>query len=181
MSREMRWGDLVVTGDERRRRLSEHDGNGVDGAEVHHGGRRLLVYFFGDVPRGLRPGNIRIDAPRGARPVRAVGVHRAEDLDPETEDHLAVELDHPGSAGSYLLRLVEQRPDGTPGWRPYRGVDPRFAQVRFVFTAAGDRGGARRDAGRRRVGFLHLPGLRRLAAAHARPARGDDARLDRAA
>ncbi|MGD0245484.1 MAG: putative baseplate assembly protein, partial [Streptosporangiaceae bacterium] len=61
------------------------------------------------------------------------GVHRAEDLDPETEDHLAVELDHPGSAGSYLLRLVEQRPDGTPGWRPYRGVDPRFAQVRFVF------------------------------------------------
>ena len=44
-----------------------------------------------------------------------------------------VELDHPGSAGSYLLRIVERRPDGTPGWRPYRGIDPRYAQVRFVF------------------------------------------------
>ena len=44
-----------------------------------------------------------------------------------------MELDHPGSAGSYLLRIVERRPDGTPGWRPYRGIDPRYAQVRFVF------------------------------------------------
>jgi predicted phage baseplate assembly protein len=133
MSSEMRWGDLVVAGDARRRELREHDGNGVDGAEVHHDGRRLYVYFFEEVPRGLHPGNIRIDAPRGARPVRAVGLHRADDLDPETEDHLTVELDHPGSAGSYLLRIVERRPDGTPGWRPYHGIDPRFAQVRFVF------------------------------------------------
>jgi len=133
MSSKMRWGDLVVAGDARRRKLREHHGNGVDGVEVHHDGRRLLVYFFEDVPRGLHSGNIRIDAPRGARPVRAVDVHRAEDLDPETEDHLTVELDHPGSAGSYLLRIVERRPDGTPGWRPYHGVDPRFAQVRFVF------------------------------------------------
>jgi hypothetical protein len=133
MSSEMRWGDLVVTGDERRRKLRERHGNGLDGVEVHDDGRRLFVYFFEDVPRGLQHGNIRIDAPRGARPVRAVGLHRAEDLDPETEDHLTVELDHPGSAGSYLLRIVERRPDGAPGWRPYHGVDPRFAQVHFVF------------------------------------------------
>jgi predicted phage baseplate assembly protein len=133
MSSEMRWGDLAVAGDARRRKLREQDGNGVDGVEVHHDGRRLHVYFFGEVPRGLHPGNIRIDAPRGARPVRAVGLHRADDLDPETEDHLTVELDHPGSAGSYLLRIVERRPDGTPGWRPQHGIDPRFAQVRFVF------------------------------------------------
>jgi predicted phage baseplate assembly protein len=133
MSSEMRWGDLVVAGDARRRELRERHGNGLDGAEVRAGGRRLAVYFLEDVPRELHPGNIRIDAPRGGRPVRATGLHRAEDLDPETEDHLVVELDHPGSAGSYLLRIVERRPDGTPGWRPYRGIDPRYAQVRLVF------------------------------------------------
>jgi predicted phage baseplate assembly protein len=133
MSSEMRWGDLVVTGEERRRQLRERRGNGLDGAEVHDDGRRLSVYFFEDVPRGLHHGNIRIDAPRGARPVRATGLHRAQELDPEAEDHLVVDLDHPGSAGSYLLRIVERRPDGAPGGRPYHGVDPRFAQVRFVF------------------------------------------------
>jgi predicted phage baseplate assembly protein len=133
MSSERRWGDLIVAGDQRRRKLRERHGNGLDGVEVGEDRRRLRVYFFEDVPRGLDPGNIRIDAPRGARPVRAAQLHRAEELDPEAEDHLIVELDHPGSAGSYLLRIVERRPDGAPGWRPYHGVDPRFAQVRFVF------------------------------------------------
>lgn len=129
----MRWGDLVVAGDARRRKLRERHGNGLDGAEVREGGRRLLVYFLEHAPRGLHPGNIRIEAPHGARPVRAVEVRRAEEPGPEVEDRLIVELDHPGSAGSYLLRIVERRPDGTPGWRPYRGIDPRYAQVRFVF------------------------------------------------
>jgi predicted phage baseplate assembly protein len=133
MNSGMRWGDLVVAGDARRRKLRERHGNGLDGAEAHGGGRALLVYFFEHAPRGLRPGNIRIDAPRGGRPVRAVELHHVEESDPETEDHLIVELDHPGSAGSYLLRIVERRPDGTPGWRPYHGIDPQFAQVRFVF------------------------------------------------
>jgi predicted phage baseplate assembly protein len=133
MSSTVRWGDLVVGGDARRRKLLESHGNGVDGVEVREGGRRLLVYFFEHTPRELHPGNIRIDAPHGARPVRAVEVRRAEELDPEIEDRLIVELDHPGSPGPYLLRIVERRPDGTPGWRPYRGIDSRFAQVRFVF------------------------------------------------
>ena len=129
----MRWGDLVVTGDARRRLLLERHDNGLDGVEVREGGRRLLVYFFEHAPRELHPGNIRIDAPRGARPVRAVEVRRAEEISPEIEDRLIVELDHPGSAGPYLLRIVERGPDDAPGWRPYRGIDPRYAQVRFVF------------------------------------------------
>jgi predicted phage baseplate assembly protein len=129
----MRWGDLVVAGDARRRELRERHGNGLDGVEVREGGRRLLVYFFERPPHGLHPGNIRIDAPGGGRVIRAAEVHRAEETDPSIEDHLVVELDHPGSAGSYLLRIVERGPDGRPGWRPYRGIDPRFAQVRFVF------------------------------------------------
>ncbi len=133
MSSQMRWGDLVVAGDARRRKLRERHGNGLDGVEVREGGRRLLVYFFEHVPRGLHPGNIGIDPPRGGRAVRAVELHRAEEIDPEIEDRLMVELDHPGSAGCYLLRVVERRPDGTPGWRPYHDIDPRYAQVRFVF------------------------------------------------
>jgi predicted phage baseplate assembly protein len=133
MSNEMRWGDLVVEGDARRRALRARHGNGLDGVEVREGGRRLLVYFLEHAPQGLRRGNIRIEGPHGARPVRAVEVHRAEEFSPDIEDRLIVELDHPGSAGSYLLRIVERRPDGTPGWRPYRGIDPRYAQVRFVF------------------------------------------------
>jgi predicted phage baseplate assembly protein len=133
MSSQLRWGDLVVAGDARRRELRERHGNGLDGVEVRDGGRRLLVYFFEHAPRGLHPGNIKIEPPRGHRPVRAVAVHRAEEPDPEIENHLTVELDHPGSAGPYLLRIVERRPDGTPGWRPYRGIDPRYAQARFVF------------------------------------------------
>ena len=133
MSSQMRWGNLVVAGDARRRKLRERHGNGLDGVEVHEGGRRLLVYFFEHVPRELHPGNIRIDPPRGGRAVRAVELHRAEEIDPEIEDRLIVELDHPGSAGCHLLRVVERRPDGTPGWWPYHGIDPRYAQVRFVF------------------------------------------------
>jgi len=133
MSHEMRWGDLVVAGDARRRMLRERHGNGLDGVEVREGGRRLLVYFLEHAPRGLHPGNIRIDAPRGGRAVRAVEVHRSEEIDAEIEDRLVVELDHPGSAGYYLLRVVERGPDGRPGWRPYHGIDPRYAQVRFVF------------------------------------------------
>ena len=140
----MRWGDLVVTGEARRRELRERHGNGLDGAEVREGGRRLLVYFFAHVPRGIHPGNVRIDAPPGARPVRAVELRRAGEPDPQIEDRLIVELDHPGSAGSYLLRIVERRPDGAPGWRPYRGIDPRFAQVRFVFDVDAPRPPIRR-------------------------------------
>lgn len=129
----MRWGDLVVTGDARRRELRERHGNGLDGVEVREGGRRLLVYFFERPPQRLDPDNIRIDPPRGGRVIRAAEVRHAEEIDPSVEDHLVVELDHPGSAGSYLLRIVERGPDGRPGWRPYRGIDPRYAQVRFVF------------------------------------------------
>ena len=66
MSSQLRWGDLVVAGDARRRELRERGGNGLDGVEVRDGGRRLDVYFFEQVPRGLHPGNIRIEAPHGA-------------------------------------------------------------------------------------------------------------------
>lgn len=135
----MRWGDLVVAGDARRRALQERHGNGVDGVEVRGGGAGLIVYFVEHAPRDLEPGNLRIVAPAGGRPVRAMRVRRAPEADRELEDHLIVELDRRGTAGRYRLMLVEERSDGSPGRMPLRGIDPRFAAVSFRFDVGGPR------------------------------------------
>jgi predicted phage baseplate assembly protein len=129
----MQWGDLVVAGDARRARIRERHGNGVDAVEVHEGGRGLLVFFLEHAPRDLRRGNVRIDAPPGARPVRAVELRRATESDRELEDRLIVVLDQSGSAGSYRLSIVAEQPDGTPGTRPHHGIDPRYSGAEFVF------------------------------------------------
>ncbi len=60
-------------------------------------------------------------------------MRRAEEAGGDLEDRLIVELDHAGTAGPYLLRVVERGPDGAPGSRTHHGIDPRYAQVRFVF------------------------------------------------
>ena len=139
MTASSRWGDLRVTGDARRRALAERDGNGLDGVEVRSAGTGLIVYFVEHAPRDLAPGNLRIVAPPGGRTVRAERVRRASEGDRELEDHLIVELDRSGSAGRYRLMLVEQRPDGSPGHIPLRGIDPRFASVSFRFDVGGPR------------------------------------------
>ncbi len=133
MSTTLRWGDLVVEGRARRRRIRERGRNGVDGVEVRGDGHELLVYFLERTPEGLEHGNIRIDGPPGARSVRARHVRRERDADRELEDRLIVELDAPGATGRYRLRVVERRPDGQPGWAPYRDIDPRYAEATFVF------------------------------------------------
>ena len=129
----MRWGDLIVEGDARRLAVVAHGGNGVDGVEVHTDGERLLVFFLRHVPRDLRHGNVRIDAPHGSRPVRAIAVHGETEEDRELEDPLIVELDRRGGRGRYRLSIVDAEPDGTPGRRPYHGLDPRFAGAAFEF------------------------------------------------
>ena len=144
VSGELRWGDLVVAGDARRRKLRERHGNGLDGVEVREGGRRLLVYFFEHAPRGLHPGNIRIEAPRGAVPSRrsSCTARRGRPGDRGPPDS---QLDHPGSAGPYLLRIVERRPDGTPGGgrivASIRGT-PRRASCSTSTRRAADPSGA---------------------------------------
>ena len=135
----MHWGDLVVQGAARRQEIRARDGNGVDGVEVREGGRRLVVYFLEHVPAGLHHGNVRIDGPPGGRRVTAIAARRAAESERELEDRLLVELDHPGCTGPYVLRIVERRPDGRPGWRPYRGIDPRYAQASFRFDVDGPR------------------------------------------
>jgi predicted phage baseplate assembly protein len=128
-----RWGDLVVSGDARRQRIREREGNGVDGIEVRDEGRELLVYFLRHTPDGLDAGNIRIEAPAGARAVRAVRVRPERHRDRELEDRLVVELDTPGTAGRYQLRIVERGFDGEPGLAVHRGIDPRYAEAGFRF------------------------------------------------
>ncbi|MGZ4221160.1 MAG: putative baseplate assembly protein [Solirubrobacteraceae bacterium] len=130
---ELRWGDLVVAGDARRRKVRERHGNGLDAVEVREGGRRLVIYFLEHAPHRIAPGNLRVEAPLGGREVRVTDVRRAGEADPELEDRLIAELDRPGSGGRYRLRIVERRADGTPGRRPLRGIDPRFAEAEFVF------------------------------------------------
>jgi len=133
MTGEARWGDLLVPGDARRRTVRERNGNGLDGVEVREYGTRLIVYFLDRAPRGLTPGNVRVDGPPGSRAVRAIDVRRSSEVDRELEDRVLVELDRAGSPGRYRLRIVECEPDGTPGRAVYRGIDARFADSWFVF------------------------------------------------
>jgi predicted phage baseplate assembly protein len=133
MSHEARWGDLIVPGDARRRKIRELHGNGLDGVEVHKEGTRLIVYFLDRAPTGLLPGNVRIDEPAGSVAVRAVGVRRSTDADRELQDRVVVDLDRAGSPGRYRLALVEREPGGRPGRATYRGIDPRFADAWFQF------------------------------------------------
>jgi predicted phage baseplate assembly protein len=128
-----RWGDLMVEGGARRQEVRRRHGDGLDTVEVDHGGHRLVLTFLEHAPADVHPGNVRIDGPPGAAQVRVTGVRRAAEDDPHLEDRLFVELARPGGPGRYTLRLVEPDAAGRPGWRPLRGMDPRFAQVGFVF------------------------------------------------
>jgi predicted phage baseplate assembly protein len=133
LSAPLQWGSLVVEGDARRHRIRERHGNGIAAVEVREHGTRLLVFFLEHAPRGLHPGNVRIDAPPQGRGVRAVELRRAVEEDAELEDRLVVELDRAGSGGTYRLSIVEREPDGSPGRRAHRGIDPRYAEASFAF------------------------------------------------
>ncbi len=130
---DLRWGDLLVYGTQRRQRIRGRHGNGIDGVEVGENGRRLTVLFLEHAPEGVSRHNIRIDGPPGAHPVHAVSVRRSAGQDRELEDQLIVSLDRAGSSGRYRLRVVEPGPGGRPGFEPYRGIDPRYATASFVF------------------------------------------------
>ena len=166
---DLRWGDLLVSGDQRRRRIRARHGNGVDGVEVGQGGRQLTVLFLEHAPEGLSHHNIRIDAPAGAPPVRAVSVRRSAGEERDLEDRLIVSLDRPGSSGRYRLSIVEPGRGGLPGVGPYRGIDPRYAQASFVFDVDAPRPPIlRRPTGQPAAGeeisylFRDYEGLRRL-------------------
>ena len=131
---DARWGDLLVTGEARRREIRQRHGNGLDTVEVDHGGRRLVLTFLEHAPTTVRPDNVRIEGPHGAATLEITRVRRAAEDDPHLEDRLLVELAGPGGPGRYTVRLVERSAHGRAGWAPLAGLDPRFAQGSFTFT-----------------------------------------------
>jgi predicted phage baseplate assembly protein len=133
MSAAMRWGDLLVRGDARRDQLRARRRDGIDGVEVERDGLRLAVLFLEHAPAGVTQHNVRIDGEAGAVPVRPLTVRRVAGGESELEDRLLVSIDRRGSAGRYVLRLVEREPDGRPGRAPLRGLDPRYAEAAFRF------------------------------------------------
>ena len=129
-----RWGDLLVAGNDRRREIRRRHGNGVDAVEVREHGRQLSVTFLEQVPPDVTPANVRIDPPPHGIPVVVRGVRVGADDDPDLQGRLIIELERRGGGGAYRLRLVQRGADGRPGWLPYRGIDPRFAEASFSFA-----------------------------------------------
>ena len=134
MTDTLRWGDLLVTGGDRRQEIRRRHRNGVDAVEVREHGRRLAVTFLEQAPGDITPANVRIDPPPHGSPVVVLAVRLGADDDNDLQGRLVVELERPGGHGRYQLRMVERGPDGRPGRAPYRGIDPRFAGASFAFS-----------------------------------------------
>jgi predicted phage baseplate assembly protein len=120
--------------DTRRQAVARaHDRNGVDSVSVSDDQLRISVTLFGGAPRGIGPGNIRIDGPPGAPVVTPLSVASCPDPDPEDSACLLVLVDAPGDWSCYTLAVVEADPHGRPGTTPYPGFDQRFFSLPFTF------------------------------------------------
>jgi hypothetical protein len=106
--------------------------NGIDYVEIADDSYKLFVYLFRGAPEGVNEKNIEISSETG-RPIKAVELRLCEVTDQEREDCLQVEIDHPGNASIYTLRLVELDDEGQPTNRPLKGFDPQYAQAEFRF------------------------------------------------
>ena len=126
----------------RRQQIREHhnehdlpDFNGIDYVEVSDDQLTLSVYFLRKAPRHLRPANVRIEGGRRVRDIRVTGLHACRQSNRELDDCLQVKLDKYGDFSCYTLRLVEVDERNRPTNEPFRGFDPRYAQVEFSFKA----------------------------------------------
>jgi hypothetical protein len=112
--------------DRRRRLLFGNEAwNGLDYLDVADDQKSLCVHFFGGIPKGLAPDNVRISGGRRIRDIRVVGVRLDPSRDEELDDCLRVLLDRPGDFSAYRICLV-----GVPG------IDPRFSCLDFSFKTA---------------------------------------------
>ncbi|MFL6672240.1 MAG: putative baseplate assembly protein [Massilia sp.] len=103
--------------------------NGMDYLEVGPDQRSLCVHFFGAVPRGLGPRNLRIEGGRRVRGIRVLEVEAEESGDPERDGCLRITLDRFGDFSTYRLCLVDPQAPA----RPPAGFDPRYACLEFSF------------------------------------------------
>ncbi len=115
--------------------------NGLDYVEVSEDQLSLCVHFFGGVPAladaehpdGLRPGHLRIGGGERITDITVVALAvNDEGDDPEAEACLDVTLNRCGDFSRYQLCLGVQ---GSGGWGPYPGFDPRYSCAQFSFKA----------------------------------------------
>jgi hypothetical protein len=112
----------------RRQKLFDNkEWNGIDYVEVASDQMSLCLHFFGSIPDGIGPGNIRIEGGRRITGIRAVNVEIERAHDDDVDDCLHVTLDKPGDFSTYRVCLV--RKDG----KPFDGFDPRYACAEFSF------------------------------------------------
>ena len=132
---------LLACKEEKRRQMVRDQAggdrglNGIDFVEVIEGTgqRQLCVHFFGEVPDGLVPANVRIEGGERITDLRVLGIEAHDSPDPDHADCLRVTLDKSGDFSCYRLCLCEVEDDGDTSDRPLSGFDPRYACSTFSF------------------------------------------------
>ncbi len=131
--------------DERRQEVRQSpDWNGIDFVEVSdEAGKLLTVYFIDEVPAGLKKENILILGGRRIEHLQVLEIEVCDAADPRQDDCLRVILDRGGDFSTYTLCIVslDERkkpvvdvdPAGERRYRPYPGLDVRYACAEFHF------------------------------------------------
>jgi hypothetical protein len=116
-------GALACRIDQRRRRMFGNESwNGLDYLDVADDQKSLCLHFFGGIPKGIAPDNVRISGGRRIRDIQVVDVRLDPSRDEELDDCLRIMLDRPGDFSTYRLCLVD-----------VPGIDPRFSCLDFSF------------------------------------------------
>lgn len=142
---------MACSGGERRQEIRRSPGwNGIDYVEVaDEAGKLLTIYFIDSVPEGIEIENILILGGRRITGIRVVDKEVCDASDPRQDDCLRVYLDRTGDFSTYTVclvavdkrgrPLVDEDEDDTSGdtrirkYRPYPGLDPRYACAEFHF------------------------------------------------
>jgi predicted phage baseplate assembly protein len=133
---------MEVCSDEMRRQKVIESGSGIDYVEIiHEKGKNhpaLCLHFFGEMPKGLKAQNFRIEGGRRIRDIKILSIKyplktssRGKKHGPEKGRCLLINVDKQGDFSNYVLKAVEADDPG----KPLHLLDPRYAQVEFSFKA----------------------------------------------